>query len=266
MKAYLPFTRNVFQRLISYKANVIMFMFGDILMLGVTYFLWKAIFMSSQSGVINGFSFNEMTIYIFISFITTLILEVDISYSISSEVKDGSIAINLLRPINYEKRMFFQGLGSIMYNFIIVFLPAFLITTYIFYKFNGTLSLVNILLYFISIVFGILINFYFSYMFGLLSFKITNMWGLSQIMQSIISLLSGMLIPIAFFPTIAQSIVKLLPFSSAIYTPTMIYLGKINGNEILYGILLQIFWVVVLMISSRKMYKSLIKSLTILGG
>lgn len=55
------------------------------------------------------------------------------------------------------------------------------------------------------------------------------MWGLSQIIGAIINLLSGMLIPISFFPLWAQKIVNFFPFSSTIYTPSMIFLGKING-------------------------------------
>ncbi len=46
----------------------------------------------------------------------------------------------------------------------------------------------------------------------------------------------------------------------------MIYLGKINGMNILFSLGIQIFWVVVLMFVSKKMWKALIKSLTILGG
>lgn len=98
-----------------------------------------------------------------------------------------------------------------------------------FYKFFGFISIGRILIYFLSIILGVFINFYFSYIFGLLSFKITNMWGLSQIMGAIINLLSGMLIPISFFPLWAQKIVNFFPFSSTIYTPSMIFLGKING-------------------------------------
>ena len=245
IRPYLPFTRNVFQRLISYKANAILFMFGDFLMLAVTYYLWKAIYGSTIETVLNGFTFNEMIIYLFISFLTSVMISVDISYEISREVKDGSIAINLVRPINYEKRMFFQGLGNVLYNFVIIFI---------------------IVIYFISIILGIIINFYFSYIFGLISFKITNMWGLSQIMQAIINLLSGTLIPIAFFPKWAQVINNFLPFSSAIYTPSMIYLGKINGMDILFALGLQLFWAIILMIVGKKMWKCLIKSLTILGG
>ena len=71
-KPYIPFARNVFQRLISYKANVLFFMFGDLLMLAVTYYLWKAIYESSNESILNGFGFNEMIIYIFIH--TTVLL------------------------------------------------------------------------------------------------------------------------------------------------------------------------------------------------
>ena len=81
-------------------------------------------------------------------------------------------------------------------------------------------------------ILGMLINLYYSYAFGLISFKITNMWGLSQIMGAVSQLLSGTLIPIVFFPKAIQWIFNFLPFSSMIYTPTMIYLGKLTGLRI----------------------------------
>lgn len=266
IKTYLPFARNTFQRLISYKANVIIFMFGDLLMLAVTYYLWKAIYGSSSEAVINGFTLNQMIIYVFITFLTGLMTSVDISHDISREVLDGSIAINLVRPINYEKRMFFQGLGNVFYNFIVIFLITFTITTFLFYKYFGYINIINIIIYFISIALGIFISFYFSYIFGLFSFKITNMWGLSQIMQAIIQLLSGTLIPIAFFPAWAQTLVKLFPFSSIIYTPTMIYLGKLSNVEIVWSLGMQVFWIVLLIIIAKSMWKSMIKNLTVVGG
>ncbi len=98
-----PFALNVFQRNLSYKANVIMFFIGDGMILVVTYYLWKAIYASSSSSVINGFNFNEMVVYVMMSFLTGLIINTDVSYSIMSEVKDGSIVINLIRPISYQK-------------------------------------------------------------------------------------------------------------------------------------------------------------------
>lgn len=266
IKTYLPFARNTFQKLISYKANVIIFMFGDLLMLAVTYYLWKAIYTSTSKPIINGFTQDQMIIYVFITFLTGLMTSVDISYDISREVLDGSIAINLVRPINYEKRILFQGLGNVFYNFIVIFLITFILTTFLFYRYFGYINIINIVIYFISIALGILISFYFSYIFGLFSFKITNMWGMSQIMQAIIQLLSGTLIPISFFPNWTQFIVKLFPFSSVIYTPTMIYLGKLSYSEVIISLAIQVFWIYLLMIIAKFMWKSMIKNLTVVGG
>ena len=107
---------------------------------------------------------------------------------------------------------------------------------------------------------------FYRYCFGLLSFKITNMWGLTQIMNAIVRLLSGALIPLTFFPDIIAEIFKYLPFGSMISTPTLIYLGKLNGMEMLQALLLQAVWILVFFGLSKWIWSKLIKHLTILGG
>lgn len=266
LRTYLPFTFNTFQMLLSYKANVIIFMMGEWLMLMVSFFLWKAIFASSPNQILNGFSLEEMYAYIMFSFLTGLMTSVDISFDISREVKDGTIAINLIRPISYEMRMLFQALGGVLYNFLVIFIAAFLVVNVLLFNANGTVYLPQLPLYAVSLTLGLLINFYFSYTFGLLSFKVTNMWGVSQIMGALSQLLSGALIPLVFFPDVVQRIIQLLPFSSIIYTPVMIYLGKLTGPDALYFIALQLFWLLMMVLLSRAVWKAVVKSLTILGG
>ena len=63
LKTYLPFAINVFQRKLSYRADAIIFVLGNAVMLGVTYYLWKAVYGSSTSKMINEFTLDEMTIY-----------------------------------------------------------------------------------------------------------------------------------------------------------------------------------------------------------
>ena len=121
-------------------------------------------------------------------------------------------------------------------------------------------------LYFVSSFFGFLVNFFFGYSFGLLAFKITNMWGMSQIVQAIFQLLSGALIPLTFFPGLIQKLLDFLPFKSIIYAPCMMYLGKFSCNEIIFTLGIQIIWVVILYFVSKLIWNALIKQLTILGG
>ena len=127
IKTYMKFTQNVFQKQLAYRAGVIMFILGEFLTLSITMFLWKAIYASSEETVINGFTFEEMIIYLLMMFLTAGLTSVNVLYTISREVKDGSIAINLVRPINFEKRMFFEALGTPLYNLLVIFIIGFAI-------------------------------------------------------------------------------------------------------------------------------------------
>lgn len=266
IKTYLPFTINSFQAQLSYKANAMMFFLGEGVIILVSYYLWKAIYGSSGNAVISGFNFNEMIIYMLLTFLINILTDIDVSTIIYREVKDGSIAINLVRPINYCKRMFFQSLGNIMFNFVLVFSLGFVLVTTLFVLVEHNFNIINIILSLSTIVLSIVLTFYYRYCFGLLSFKITNMWGLAQIIGAIFRLLSGALIPLSFFPEIMQKVFGILPFYSMISTPTLIYLGKIKGIDLIFSIGLQVVWIGIFILISKWMWNKLIKELTILGG
>ena len=265
-KSYFTFTKNVFQRNLAYKANTVMFVLGDAMILAVTYYLWKAIYTSSSASILNGFTYNDMIIYVLLSFLTQGLISTEVSNTISREVKNGSIASNLIKPISYEKRMLFEGLGSMFYQFVLVFIIGFSAVVIIAIKTDSAINFTNMSMYFFSVLLSYFINFYYSYSMGLLTFKITNMWGVNQIMEAVTALFSGALIPIAFFPEIVQKIFDFFPFKSIIYTPCMIFQNKLGSYEMCIAIGRQIFWVIAMMFIGKIMYKALIKNLTILGG
>lgn len=265
-KIYSSFSKSEIKKYFAYKANIFMGIIGQVIMVIVTYYLWKAIYSSSQDGIMNGFTLNDMVIYIMISFVIGIVTSNDIRYIISSEVRDGSIAMNLIKPINYEKRLIFIGIGQFIFNFIFLFMPAAIGITI--YRINIGLSITSasIILFLLSIVLGTMINIYYSYIFGLLVFKFYSLWGINQIAQAIVMLVSGALIPLSFFPDIIQKLFNFLPFSSIIYTPAMIYLNKLSSNEIIKCLLLQLFWIFVLKVLSRLMWNKVINKLSIQGG
>lgn len=266
MKSYFTFTKNMLQRQFAYKANTIMFILGDAMMIAVTHYLWKAIYRSSSNSTLNGFYYEDMIIYVLLSFLTQLVISTEVSNTVSREVRNGSIASNLIKPISYEKRMFFEGLGSAIYGFVLIFIWGFIGILILSIKYGKYPGILNIILYFISLVLSYIINFYYNYSMGLLTFKVINMWGVCQIMEAVTALFSGMLIPLVFFPQLIQKIFDFFPFKSIIFTPCMIFLGKLNGTELYLALVKQVVWVVIMIVIGKKMYKALIKNLTILGG
>ena len=84
--------------------------------------------------------------------------------------------------------------------------------------------------------------------------------------SALLSFLTGQLIPISLFPEAAQRIFDLLPFSSMIYTPVMIYLGKYTGTELAWALGRQLLWVILLYWLGSIIWKQVTKRLVVLGG
>ena len=111
-----------------------------------------------------------------------------------------------------------------------------------------------------------LISFYFEICFGFLAFIFKNIWGLQMMKSAVVGFLSGAMVPLVFLPEQAQSILTLLPFSSLIFTPVMIYLGMFDTSQILMALSLQVFWLGFFIILSELIWRSVIKRLSIQGG
>ena len=84
--------------------------------------------------------------------------------------------------------------------------------------------------------------------------------------NALLSFLTGQLIPLSFFPEVIQRVFDFLPFSSMVYAPTMIYLGKYSGNELMFVLFGQLVWVVILYVLGSLIWKRVTKRLVVLGG
>ena len=62
-RRYKPFINAGIQELITYRVNFILYRIGDVMGAFVAFYLWKAVFDSSQEPLIQGFSMADITLY-----------------------------------------------------------------------------------------------------------------------------------------------------------------------------------------------------------
>ena len=266
IKCYTPFALNTIKRSMAYRGAFFITLVSRIFTVFVIYFLWKAIYGSSVNPIIRGFNFSEMTAYITMNFLTGLITGItgSLAMQIAFDVSDGSISIQLVRPISYRLIKFSESLGGLCGNGFFQIIPFFLI--FIVIGFIKVPMSINFILYLFSAFLGFLCMFCFGFFFGLFSFYTTYFFGFNMAMSVILQFFSGSLIPLTFFPEYLEKIFRLFPFASMNYTPIMIYLGKLSGKEIVYALMLQIVWILLLYLAGKILWSSAIKRLTILGG
>ena len=93
-----------------------------------------------------------------------------------------------------------------------------------------------------------------------------NEKGVVGIIISIADILSGLVVPIPFFPKFLQVISKYLPFQYVSDLPFRIYVGNISLTEGMYGLLIQFIWVIVLMILGYILMQKSLKKVIVQGG
>ncbi len=209
-----------------------------------------------------------MSLYVFLSFYVSIFTRSGSNGIVGDEVKSGTIAMRLLKPISFSATYLYEELGRKIIQIVMISVPI-LGGILLFQFFNShevPFNLVNFVLFFVSSTLAYLLNFYFNLCFGFSAFILKNLWGANLMKNSIVNFMSGTLIPLSFFPDIISRILQFSPFASLIYTPVTIYLGRYTLAVALELIALQVFWVLFFYGLSQLIWRVSIKHLTVQGG
>lgn len=202
---------------------------GTILSIFISCAIWKVLYGYKSS--VDGISYEMVVMNFIIGMGLTSAYNIN-DQNIQKKLKDGSIAMEFLKPVSYKSILLAENLGNIFFKLLTSFLPAALIGC-VFIAFIAPVSILSLFLFVLSIVLGFVVFWLISMIVQLSAFWIMNVWSISTIKNVLVSLLSGSLIPIWFMPKILQSIISYTPFESIYSIPVWIYLGQIEGLDIL---------------------------------
>ena len=136
LNLYLPFSKAGIKAELSYKAQIVMWIVISFVEVFFILFLYQAIYRNSANGmdsVINGFTFTEMVLYMITSFVYSFVMGAgETSYNIYTDIREGTIANTLTKPVSYRLRHLFTFLGMVALDMVIIMLPLMTITYGIF--------------------------------------------------------------------------------------------------------------------------------------
>lgn len=268
LRTYLPFVANEVKTQLAYRGAFYLWAFISLFSSFISYFLWMAIYGSSKSGVIGNLTQDEMVVYIFMVYITSSLVSISVSTWVGYDVVEGRVAMNLMKPIDYRASLIAQALGDMLYHLVVpsVFIWIGIEAYKVFVLDMPLVSLPTLLLYICSVLMSFLLYVLFDFCFGMVAFFTTYIFGLRMAKTALLSFLTGQLIPISLFPEVVQRIFDCFPFSSMIYTPVMIYLGKYTGQELIFALVRQFIWIFILYWLGSWIWKKVTKRLVVLGG
>ena len=274
IKKYFPFLRAGMKTFLIYKASVFIWFLIWLVNISFIFFLYKSLYASSPSGpdsIINGFSFYEIVFYsIFVFAYSFTVGCSNTSEYISDDIKEGTIANTLLKPVSYRLRYLFTCLGTFFIQILVLGLPVITITYILYIIYSGnSIDILNIIfnfvLFLIFSILGLIINDALGYFLGLMTFFTQHVFGLNLIREALTNFLSGAMVPFSFMGVFGK-VVSYLPFSYLGSTPTLVLMNKLNGIDILIFIGVGILWIVIIEVINKLVFSSSMKKLVVQGG
>lgn len=276
LRKYRPFFRASSMDTMAYRFNILMWVVVTIFEVACLIFLWLAVYQSSEGGidaVINGFTYKEMIVYVVLTTIFGFVtFGSETLWNINWDIKKGTIGNFVIKPISYRGKFVASNLGNFATMVTMFGLPLYVIAI-------GVLAGIGFLpipsawdfiahigLFAVSGLLACLLNDAIAYIFGVLCFYTSSGWGLNQLKTTLVSFLSGALLPLAFFPAVFRDIVGYMPFAGMSQNPILILMMKYDYLEALKVIGIALAWLVVLELIAKLLFNHAIKKVTVQGG
>lgn len=243
-----------FAKMLAYPWEMVAFFASRIVELCFLIIFWYAV-SRSNSGI---FSFRQITAYFLVVSAVrdlSLMTNMRLGREIKNNIKSGELNNALIKPVKIIPFLLavFAGENGLMFLYaaaalvigIIVFPPA---------------GILNLALFFIFLTFALLLSLSINIYAGMAAFYSPETEGLLNILNSVIKILSGALIPINYFPRLLKKIILLTPFPGLAFTPAFVLQNKIASNELLKFALIGIFWTFFLLASVKYFWKKSLRN------
>ncbi len=248
---------------LTYRFEVFASIGARMVLMVTMIFLWKLTF--SQNSTIQDLSQAQMITYSVLAVCLSSAFQCGIQNTIRDGIRDGGIAVDLLRPYHPIVSYFAQDMGSVVTAVVNKALPL-LILGQLFFGVTPPASVPAFLLFAGSSVLSLIILWLLSALVGMLSFWMMELGNMGVVKDTIVSILSGSMIPLWFFPEHVQKILYFLPFPYTYQTPIGLYIGKISILEGFVQMRIQLVWIAVLLLCTVLMWNRAKKNILIQGG
>lgn len=206
--------------------------------------IWTALYNGRelmQTGSDTVVYFSDMIQYTVLSALLSILINNNVISNIEQRIVSGQVSIDFIRPIGFSIQIICSEIANVLFNALFTFLPMILISFFLVGV--RAFAIANLPIFVLALFNSIILFYTINYMIGLLSFWFFTVWPLRQILDGMIRLLSGALIPLWFLPKTFYDVASFLPFRLIYFFPISVGVGKTSWQEIFEGIMLQYFWI-----------------------
>nr|WP_246315457.1 ABC-2 family transporter protein [Kineococcus aurantiacus] len=184
---------------------------------------------------------------------------------VARRVRTGDIAFDLARPVDPQLAAWATDLGRAAYTLLPRGLPPLLAGLLL----TGLALPATPAPYALGAVgtaLGVSVSFAARWLVNLTAFWLTEVRGVLLLYTVLATLLTGLTLPVAWFPGWLQALAAATPFPSMLQTPVDLLLARATGADALRLVATQLGWLAALLLGGRVLLAAGARRLVVQGG
>lgn len=247
-------------------------------------FLWAAVFSAAAqpaagsgkhgSTEIAGYTYFNFVAYYLLTMVTRAFSSMPtLASGIARSIRDGTIKKFLTQPVDMLGFLLIGRVAHKLVYYLIATLPFALVFYLCRGYFNGWPSAPVMVGYIFSLLLSFLIGYFLDTAIGLIGFWFLEVSSLLFVYMLLSFFMSGQMFPLDMldkFPIVgsitAFDVVRWTPLPYLAYYPAVIFLGRIQGMELLRVLVGEVAWVLILIAVCRVAWNRGVRRYSAYGG
>lgn len=257
MKKYMVMLRQSVLDSLAYGPVAFVWILVEIVELAAPLAIWYG--STPIGGSIGGYSKPQILAYYALIAIVRGFTAWYIHYPVAQLIRSGDFSNLLVKPISSLIQVYFsEGGWKIMRT--IVQMPITLAIIFLFVYRLPPADYSSNLLFFLSLVAGLIMSLLITTCFATLSFWVTELGGINGLYFFVNYVFSGELAPLSVYPAWFKIFVDFSPFRFTLSFPLELFFKRLSSTETISGFLVMCSWLVILAVTARRLWNSGIRN------
>jgi ABC-2 type transport system permease protein len=241
MTAFPALLRVGFSAAIAYRAEMIVWMLATTMPL-VMLALWTSV---ARNAPVGRYGERQFVTYFLATFIVRQLTGAWAFYQMNVEIRDGTLAMRLLRPIHPLWAYAAEGIAAMPMRFLLS-LPVALFAFAVVSRNGVTGDAVLWAAWLLSVFLAWFITLFVNFVVGCAAFFTESSFKLMDVWLVFFFVFSGYTIPIDLFPPPLRAVLDWLPFRYQISLPVELMTGAVTRAQAVPLLATQALWVAIL--------------------
>jgi ABC-2 type transport system permease protein len=219
------------------------------------------------------FSFEQMMSYIWLGQCLFALIPFRFDSEVAAMIRSGNIAYELVRPVRLYPYWFARTVASRTAPLILRATPMILVSAGLFrligagrWALGPPASLASAGVFLLSILAAMFLACAFSLIMTVSMFWTISAEGVGVLFPVVVWSLSGIVLPIPFFPEWMQRVFMALPFRGLMDVPFQIYIGSVTPGRGLVEVGVQVVWILAMVTLGRTLLRRGQQRVVVQGG